>query len=373
MNSTSIKNVYKKIKTLSTDEITNTLKLEKTIMKSQKSFYAHVKDNPKEFKRIIKKLITINQTLHGSGWFDTLAENLGFDTHEQQGIMSIGRDATGKRVYNQEMKDELIRVAKNERASAKIKNDTIPTIAGLAVKKIAETLIAPELGPETAQIVATGLGKTTTQLLHGMGHVCPNCGHDLHGEGLGLSSAVMPESVKTLLAQHGNSPIKEIIAWREPIHSRKIIDVISLGNFEKNIKKLDYREVFHVGVSFILEDGYKGTLEKIDTVVSTPYKDNLASSDYIKTAPRLANTTLSDAFKNLETRLGTDLWRYDARSANCQHFVINFLAPGITNSLTPAINKFILQNAQSLTKGVPNKFMTFLTDIERKINQGIMG
>ena len=57
------------------------------------------------------------------------------------------------------MKDELIRVAKNERASAKIKNDTIPTLAGLAVKKIAETLITPELGPETAQIVSTGLVK----------------------------------------------------------------------------------------------------------------------------------------------------------------------------------------------------------------------
>ena len=303
MNSTSIKNVYKKIKTLSTDEITNTLKLEKTIMKSQKSFYAHVKDNSKEFKRIIKKLITINKTLHGSGWFDTIAAKLGFDTHEQQGIMTIGRDATGKRVYNQEMKDELIRVAKNERASAKLKNDLIPTLAGQVVKNIAETLITPELGPDAAQIVAHGLGKSTTQLLHGMGHACcPNCGHDLHGEGLGLSSAVMPESVKTLLAQHGNSPIKEIIAWREPIHSRKIIDVISLGNFEKNIKKLDYREVFHVGVSFILEDGYKGTLEKIDTVVSTPYKDNLASSDYIKTAPRLANTTLNDAFKKIRNK-----------------------------------------------------------------------
>ena len=34
---------------------------------------------------------------------------------------------------------------------------------------------------------------------------------------------------------------------------------------------------------------------------------------------------------------------------------------------------YILQNAQAFTKGVPNKFITFLTDIERKINQGIMG
>ena len=72
------------------------------------------------------------------------------------------------------------------------------------------------------------------------------------------------------------------------------------------------------------------------------------------------------------SRLGVDLWRYNARDANCQHFVMNFLSNGITNALTPQIETFIKQNAVALTKGTPNKLMTFIVDIERKIKQGIM-
>ena len=370
MNAKSIQQLYKKIKSLPTDVIINTLKLDKSIIKSQVVFKTHSKTNPTELKRIVK--ILIKQEQHGAGWFDTLAGNLGFDTHEQQGPMTIGRDKEGNRVYNKAMEDELKRVAKNEIASKKLLNETIPTLASSVVKKVAETLLTPEVGPEAAMFLSAGLGKATSTVLKGEGSVCSHCGSELHGEGLGLSQAEMPNSIKTLLAQHGDSPIVSMIAWRQPVMSRNIINLISLGQFEKNIKTLDYRDVFHVGVSYTLEDGYKGTLEKIESVVATPYKDNLSKSDYLTTKPRLSNTTLNDAFKNLVSRLGVDLWRYNARDANCQHFVMNFLSNGITNALTPQIETFIKQNAVALTKGTPNKLMTFIVDIERKIKQGIM-
>ena len=83
MNAKSIQQLYKKIKSLPTDVIINTLKLDKSIIKSQVVFKTHIKTNPTELKRIVK--ILIKQEQHGAGWFDTLAGNLGFDTQEQQG------------------------------------------------------------------------------------------------------------------------------------------------------------------------------------------------------------------------------------------------------------------------------------------------
>lgn len=195
--------------------------------------------------------------------------------------------------------------------------------------------------------------------------------HDsIYGEGIGLSQAEMTNSVKSLLQQHGNVNIKTLYAWRTPILSRKLIDIITGGTFEKNIKSLDYRDVFHVGVAGLLDDGTKFNLEKIDSVVNSPFP-NLEKSDYIELNPRLTNTTLQSVFDNLQNRLGVDLWRYNARTANCQDFVIQFLSAGITNALTPRVKSFIKQDALTLTQGAPNKFMTLVTDIERKIKQGI--
>ena len=333
-----------------------------------------LKKYAKEHNCSYKQAMVANKgkKMNGGGILEDIGKKLGFDMSDNgDGFAEIRTDGS----MNEEGERQRKRDNQNKKAKIDLKDNIVKTVVGVAVGGIVEAIAEPEVGPVGAKILG-GIAQGATKIaLKGTGKgrkqckKCPTCKQDLDGEGLGLGDAEMPSSVKTLLAQHGDANITSLFAWRPPNKSRGIINLITAGTFEKNVKDLDYRDIFHVGVSFVLSDGYRGSLEKIDSVVATPYMDNLASSDYMITKPRAPNT-LNNSMLNILRLFGKQkLWRYDALTSNCQDFVLGFLS--VSNALTQPIKTFIEQDASGLLKGAPTKFMQFLTDVERKIKQGI--
>lgn len=191
--------------------------------------------------------------------------------------------------------------------------------------------------------------------------------HAMTGEGLALSQAERPANIDKLLAEHGTSRITSITVVREPVQSRKIMDVLSMGQLEKNLSKIGYDELFHLSMNIQLDDGYtfnlgKGEIIHTGPVVSVSEADEMSATTH--------GQELQAVFDNLERILTPNrLYRYDALTNNCQDFVKNFLA--MSNAYNPKMETFIKQDANAILQNMNSYFYQFLTDIARKGREGI--
>lgn len=190
----------------------------------------------------------------------------------------------------------------------------------------------------------------------------------LHGEGLGLSEAEMSDSLEQLLQAYGTEPITAITAIREPVESRTLLNIVSLGSLEKNIKKLGYDELFHLSLNIELENGQTFNIEKHETVIVGPPK-SVSDADAM-TATVREPVELHTVITNMENIYGANMYRYDALNANCQMFVEGFL--GASNAYSTKLEAFVKQNAEAILKNQSTTFYRFITDIARKWKHGIM-
>ena len=189
---------------------------------------------------------------------------------------------------------------------------------------------------------------------------------ELVGDGIGLGDAERSASLQKLINEHGNATIISLIVVREPVESRKLINIISLGQFDKNINTLGYDTIFHTSLNFQLSDGTEGNIEKHETIIVGPLKtvgDSLVST--IRSP-----VPLSQAIHTLEQLYGDKTYRYSALDANCQDFVIGFLSA--SNGLSTKLQKFVRQDAKSLMNNMNSYFYRFITDIARKYRHGVL-
>ena len=159
---------------------------------------------------------------------------------------------------------------------------------------------------------------------------------------------------KRMLAKYGHEQIISMSIYRTPIPNmiNKVINMISLGQWEQLKKKFGFDKFFHLALVLTLKNNKNIIVEKNEVInVSDSYKTNsntevLPIEDYANIIPTNINALLDrtrKAFNNDLLYFG-----YDAFTNNCQVFIKNIL---VSNGLyNMKINNFLFQDIQQLTK-----------------------
>ena len=191
---------------------------------------------------------------------------------------------------------------------------------------------------------------------------------ELDGDGLALGDAERSASLRKLLQEHGDARVIKITVLRTPVQSRTLLNIISLGQFQKNVDALGYDKIFHIGLNIELDDGYAGCIQSYATIESGA-TETKGEQDMIVATVRQPET-LNNIFSKLEGLYGKQLYRYDAKLNNCQNFAVAFLST--SNALSTKLNTWIMQDAKSLFNNMNSYFYRFITDLKRKYDGGIL-
>ena len=155
-----------------------------------------------------------------------------------------------------------------------------------------------------------------------------------------------PRAVNNFLRLHGNKHIRKITVSRTPIGAKikYVADLITLGGFSANMKKLNYEDVYHLFMLVELDDGTLFRIEK-NSRVDITLNDRRLGETMINIDN--INHTLNDMFNNAEKEYGLErLYRYDPFKTNCQMLLVDLLTS--INKMTPQLKTYIMQSAASL-------------------------
>jgi hypothetical protein len=212
---------------------------------------------------------------------------------------------------------------------------------------------------------------------YGRGHCCDDC---QHGDGLFKKKLTRrPSAVNKLLKKYGDEKVMKVEACRLPIDSmtKRLLNVVSLGAFNKAIKELNYDEVFHLYLkitipsgTFYIEKNQRLNLGKM----GKPYhkKSNKIECRAIKLSGK---KSLKDMFSHLEAALGEWAYRYNAVKYNCQNFVSTLLDSLGEPRKTQKIKSFVNANSgENLIKSpLLRKIAQTVTDAASLGQQAVLG
>lgn len=186
-----------------------------------------------------------------------------------------------------------------------------------------------------------------------------------------------PPAVRNIIQKFGDRQITGIQIGRTPINSaiKKVINLLSAGKFEQNIKNLKYDDVFHLFMVVSLDNGVSLVIEKNEVV-------NMKQVDgsYIRRAKDVISIPfgIKSTFANFIDRavktVGPSIYLYNYKTNNCQVFIRNLLrANGLLNSQAET---FIMQDAEKLLSKTPAFLDTIAntaTEIAAKANRLVHG
>jgi hypothetical protein len=186
-----------------------------------------------------------------------------------------------------------------------------------------------------------------------------------------------PPYIRKYLESHSNSYIKRIDVCRVPI--KQIIDsalnIISLGQYSKIKKQLNYDDMFHLYLLITFDTGESIILERNQVLRLAP----ATKSDFIElkkcsksACPGCINIPLNnrrikflDFFANGEvyqlTHSDISFYIYDALKNNCQDFVLALLKGNHLD--TPFITEYVKQTLPEILPEYAKKFARGLTDV----------
>ena len=186
-----------------------------------------------------------------------------------------------------------------------------------------------------------------------------------------------PPAVRSWVQKKGNSPIVNIQVWRAPLTSKfkTILNWITLGEFSKRIKTLNYDDVFHLYMVLYFSDGSRLRVDKNHVVEIT---DKIAGRGLAGERMNAGDPKcdLATFFNRGEKVAGgpRQMWVYSANSPawNCQKFV-SWCLKG-SGLLSPQLDKFVNQDADGLVQGyLPRKFLGAVTGLAGREDRVING
>jgi hypothetical protein len=189
-----------------------------------------------------------------------------------------------------------------------------------------------------------------SKIPHGKEYYGRGCDDCQHGDGLFKKKLTRrPSNINKLLKKYGDEKVIKVEACRLPIDSmtKRLLNVVSLGAFNKAIKELNYDEVFHLYLkitipsgTFYIEKNQRLNLGKM----GKPYhkKSNKIECRAIKLSGK---KSLKDMFSHLEAALGEWAYRYNAVKYNCQNFVSTLLDSLDEPRKTQKIKTFVNANS----------------------------
>ena len=201
-------------------------------------------------------------------------------------------------------------------------------------------------------------------------------------EGKGIVSSVKhyfhnaltsrPGVVDRLIKQYGDKKVVQIIILRKPVNSgvQKLLNVITLGGYNKAKKEMNYDEVYHLYLNIILDNGKTIGIETNQRVGISDSGFPLSGVEPSNMLKMSCNVLLKDMIEKAEQAGGDTFYRYNAVTANCQKFVSVLLnSSGIVGA-----DNFIMQDATQLIKNSGLKRLaTGITDIAALGERAIYG
>jgi hypothetical protein len=165
-------------------------------------------------------------------------------------------------------------------------------------------------------------------------------------------------SLAKLIQKYGDQTIKSITVCRVPLSKaiQLVGNIISVNGLEAAKKQLGYDNIFHLYLYIELHNNQHFTLEKNELIRVYYGRDDRKRAE---TMPVYINKLidLNSFFENGIKLDPQGFFIYNIQKNNCQNFCILLLNG--SHLLTPALQTFILQNAESIIEHLPPKLTWF--------------
>lgn len=182
-----------------------------------------------------------------------------------------------------------------------------------------------------------------------------------------LGNTRLPPKFRKLLETFGDKKVVGLTIVRVPVNSviKKIVNIISGGQLDKNQKKYNYDQIYHLYLNVFLEGGVAGqpinfSIERNERIDIGKVRETGEVIGVLGVKNR--DITFKQLIENASSRVGEQFFRYDPITSNCQKFVIDILK--YSRLLTPETNEFIKQSAEKIFENSPTTY---------KIAKGITG
>jgi len=181
--------------------------------------------------------------------------------------------------------------------------------------------------------------------------------------------------VRALLKKYGNEVIVSAAIVRNPVQSAliEVMNVVSLGQFKKNLNDSPYDKLFHLQLDFTLASGRKLRVEKVEVINMDEGHTNKSDGEVQPITPIPENLTLNMMMDNAKKLMGGKYFLYSAKDNNCQDFLMAILqGSNMGNAEDYAFTK---QNTKDMFKGLDSlrKISNTLTDLGATINVATTG
>lgn len=187
-----------------------------------------------------------------------------------------------------------------------------------------------------------------------------------------------PPYVRDLIAKYGDRVIDRISVCRKPLNSNltTLINVVSLGQVNSQLKKLNYDDLFHLFMIIRIDDGTTLLLQKDEVVdmYMVTQTINVKGGSCIMIDLKDKQIKLGDFINKTVRDVGPSIYLYDGQDNNCQVFIINLLKSN--GLLTDDYKSFILQDIQTVLSTSPGwlrKIMNLATDSKALLNRLLYG
>jgi hypothetical protein len=177
-------------------------------------------------------------------------------------------------------------------------------------------------------------------------------------------------SVRGWLDKYGDKQIASITVCKKPIYSmtEKVANWLSLGKLKENMDKLGYDRLMHLFMIVELKDEKSAKIEKNQVVMIKPSSEKGKANMAVLGA---AGKTVRELLDSAEKKHGNKLWQYDAKTQNCQYFVLWFL----DGLVTPEIKGFVQQDIEKSLAGMGllEKAARVVTDVAAVVDVALEG
>jgi len=183
-------------------------------------------------------------------------------------------------------------------------------------------------------------------------------------------------SNKSLLRLHGRKQVVAVRIGRQPIDSflNKILNVLSLNQFKKNLQEAGFDDAMHLFLFVKLADGNIIRCEKNEVIIMKHIESwdmGLQAEVLDIESPR----TSFGEFLERSIRLVGDepFFKYSSHKYNCQHWVKTILQAN--KLLTDSLEKWIMQDPEQLYKklGYLSEIAQKLTDLASRADVSLQG
>ena len=176
-------------------------------------------------------------------------------------------------------------------------------------------------------------------------------------------------SIRNLLQKYGSNKISGIRVYRQPINSviNKVLNWVTLGTFQKNLRELNYDQAFHLFMYITLDNGVTIRLDKnhvIEAKVQQVPRHDKAEEKVVSEVRPIA---LNDFLNKGIDSVGVDhYFTYDSRNKNCQDWILVNLKAN--NMLSADMRTFIYQDPEKIYKnlGILGEVNKRITDLAGK-------